>query len=115
MAIQGVPKFDALALLEIEAIRFNGTSPAVVAHAAYVNLTDGNTYGRTTCRNFSKATMDKLIELRECMEQDMAALVFESSEAHASNDGALGPKPVGGISEYLGAADKATSTDAEQL
>jgi len=80
MAIQGVPKFDAVALMRIDAIDFTVGSPQLVAHGAFVASVSGSTFGRTTCRHFSKNTMLKLEELRNAMEEDLAALVFESSQ-----------------------------------
>ena len=101
MAVQGTPKFDAVALMRIDAIDFTVGSPQLVAHGAFVASTSGSTFGRTTCRHFSKNTLLKLEELRNAMEEDLAALVFEDGpDVQATAEPALQ-----GLREELNNAD----------
>lgn len=80
--VEGVPAFNAVAVLQIETIDYRaGNSPALVAHAAFVNTHTGKTYGSTTCRAWSKETLDLLDELRLAIEQDVARLVFQPEDA----------------------------------
>jgi|SRR5690606_1881809 len=76
MPVEGTPAFNAVAVLQIEAVDYRAGYPALVAHAAFVNTANGKTYGQTTCRHWSKETLAKLEELRQAMEQDVANLVF---------------------------------------
>jgi len=76
MPVVGVPAFNAVAVLDIDAISFASSPLVLVAHAAYVNTETGNTYGETTGNQWSKTTLDKLAELRACMEADIADRVF---------------------------------------
>lgn len=112
MAIQGVPKFDAIQLMEISAIDFRqGQEPRLEAKGAFVNITNGHTFGQTTCRHFSKATRDKLQELRAAMEQDLADLVFEATHTGQAltEREQFGNEPLG-LGEHL-----ASATDAESV
>ena len=93
MPVQGNPKFDAIALIEIEAINFVQSADVLVGHAAFVDTKTGVTYGRTRCARWSQETLRKVVELREAMEQDIAATVFEI-EAQAPQP-QLGGAPAG--------------------
>lgn len=104
MPIQGIPKFDGIALMQIEAIDFRANSPVIVAHGAFVSTTSGHTYGRTQCRQFSKETMVKLRELREAIEQDLADLVFETSTGPADTSRHSADQE-SGIGEFLSATE----------
>jgi len=109
MPVIGVPAFNAVAVLDIDAISFIGPSIHLVAHAAFVNTNTGDSYGETTCTNWSPNTFEKLKELRAAMELDVAAKVFETDTV-----GALAGSPVAasvgdGIGEHAGIA-----TDTEQ-
>lgn len=103
MPVIGTPAFNAVAILKIDAIHFHHSSVALVAHGAFVNTETGSTYGSTTCRQWSKPTLDKLAELRALMEEDLAALVFHRQPATAASPQQAEP---GGIGESLrGASD----------
>lgn len=84
MPVEGVPKFNAVAVLEIDGVDFTTRDVVLVAHGAFVDTKSGATYGRTTCRRWSQTTIDKLNELRTSIEQDLAALVFESEGKKAA-------------------------------
>jgi hypothetical protein len=94
MAIQGVPRFDAIQLMEIGAIRFTrGGAPEFKARGAFVNTVSGNTFGQTMCVRFSPETMLALQAFKNAIEQDLANLVFESTSqavAVASEPGGIG-------------------------
>lgn len=105
MPVQGVPAFDAIALLEIDGIGFAARGVELVAHGAFVNTKTGVTYGRTTCRQWSKRTLDLLQELRDAMETDMAALVFEPTGGAPSAPRGLAFQDPGGIGEHAGRDD----------
>lgn len=80
MAIQGTPRFDAVQLMEISAIKFTaGGEPQFVARGAFVNTVTGSTYGQTSCVRFSQNTRLALKAFREALEQDIAELVFEDA------------------------------------
>ena len=106
MPVQGTPAFDAVALLEVEAINFVHTNVRLVAHGAFVSTKTGNTYGSTTCERWSKQTIELLKSLRESMENDLAALVFETGSvtSSTSSGGLMLPDP-GGIGEHAGKGD----------
>ena len=96
--IKGTPGFDAIAIMEVDNIKFTEGPPAMIAHAAFVNTSNGKTYGRTVGRNWSARTMAILEELRSSMEADMAETVFDSADL----PGTLGTSTnVAGIGEQL--------------
>ena len=97
MPVIGTPAFNAVAILKIDEVHFHHNSVALVAHGAFVNTDTGSTYGSTTCRQWSKPTLDKLAELRALMEEDLAALVFQKKASTA----ALAPAEPNGIGEAL--------------
>lgn len=97
MPVEGVPKFNAVVLLEIESVSFAMQDVSLIAHGAFVDTRTGSTYGRTTCRRWSTETLDKLKELRVAMEQDLAALVFEGE----GKKSAVALATPSGIGEHL--------------
>lgn len=99
MAVSGVPAFNAVTVLQIEAVDYRAGSPALVAHAAFINTTNGKTYGSTTCRNWSKQTLDLLEQLRASLEKDVASVVFQpEDEAPLAQSGEGAPL---GLGEHL--------------
>jgi len=104
MPVIGTPAFNAVAILKIDAIHFHHNSIALVAHGAFVSTETGSTYGSTTCRQWSKLTLDKLAELRALMEEDLAALVFNRQPMAAAVSQQTEP---GGIGEALRNANDA--------
>lgn len=109
MPVMGVPNFNAVAVLEIDAINFVHTNVQLVAHAAFINTDNGNTYGETTCTHWSQNTIDKLHQLREAMEYDVGAMVFQNDAAVVQAGGPVASQTGDGIGEYAG-----TREDAEQ-
>ncbi len=98
MAIQGVPRFDAIQLMEISAIRFTrGGLPEFKARGAFVDTVSGSTFGQTVCVHFSPTTMLALQAFKDAIEQDLASLVFET----VNQPLAVATEP-GGIGEGLG-------------
>jgi hypothetical protein len=85
MPALGTPAFNAVSLIEVEHIDFASSEPPV-ARAAFVNTNSGATYGSTTCRTWSPTTLEKLAELRQAMEEDIASLVFEQGPAEGALD-----------------------------
>ena len=96
--------------MEIEEVSFATNAIALVAHGAFVNTKTGQTYGQTTCRHWSKETMSRLKALREAMEIDMAALVFEGASSAPSDSRGIAMPDPGGIGEHAG-----HTTDVEPL
>lgn len=106
MPTSGTPAFDAIAIVEVTGIDFTDKATALVAHGAFINTKTGATYGKTTCQRWSKGTLAKLEELRVLMEQDMAAMVFESDQTAA---GPLQSWEPTGIGEHAKAPGDAAS------
>jgi hypothetical protein len=100
MPVVGTPAFNAVTVMEIEAINFAARDIELVAHAAFVNTENGATYGSTTCRRWSKGTIQLLDELRRSMDEDVANVVFERDATGSS--GPELPADVSGIGERLG-------------
>lgn len=98
MPVIGTPAFNAVAILRIEPIVFNTNDVSLVAQGAFVNTDNGSTYGQTTCRRWSKPTLDKLAELRALMEEDLANLVFVRTQPTGA---AVAQADPGGIGEDL--------------
>lgn len=98
MPVTGTPAFNAIALLNIDPISFRSNDIELVAHGAFINTDTGNTYGKTTCRRWSKQTLEKLLELRALMEEDLAAMVFTQSSSPGPQPQQVDP---GGIGEDL--------------
>lgn len=101
MPVEGIPKSNAVALMELEGIPFFNGKPEMVAHGAYVHTTSGVTYGRFTCSKWSKQTLDKLEELRASIEIDLAMLVLDGVGSSTSACPRLTDEP-GGIGEHAG-------------
>jgi len=111
MPVRGVPDFDGVAVLQIEAIDFSTTDVRLIAHAAFVNLANGNTYGETTVSRWSKSTLDLLTMLRESMEQDVAGIVFiqDTATPARGQTESLANRPPTGIGEHASPTGEATS------
>jgi hypothetical protein len=76
--IDGTPKFTSLAIKEISAdIGVNNLT--LVAKAGFVNRSNGVTHGWTRAEGavWSDETKQKLLELKEAMEKDLATLHFQ--------------------------------------
>ncbi len=111
MPVIGTPAFNAVAILKIDPVVFTNKDVSLVAHGAFVNTENGNTYGHTTCRRWSKRTLETLLELRVLMEEDLADLVFQRATPGTAP---AQPQEPGGIGEALrGGGD--VPTDAAQV
>lgn len=101
--IRGQPIFDGIAVMEFSA-DFTRETVHLDAKAAFVQTVDvgerkgGATHGSTTCTRWSEATMKKLVELREAMEQDLARRHFKDGTPATPG---INPDDVGGIGENL--------------
>jgi hypothetical protein len=101
-------RFNGIALGELS-VNFLEQPSKVVAKGAFINTQSGATHGWTTCQQWSPDTLAKLKELRELMEQDMAAVHFADSgygviaPATTTRSSDLGPK-FQGLGERLGTA-----------
>ena len=105
MPITGTPAFDAIAILDIGPINFHEQGAPIQAQAAYIDTKTGATYGRIDWSNWSKDTLDKLMELRACMEVDIATRVFIGGGAATSGRANLAlnpPEESDGIGEHAG-------------
>jgi hypothetical protein len=70
-------KFDHVAVGSFTADFFAGPSPVMKAKAAFADSKTGCTYGWTSNETWSPHTLEKLRELRQSMEEDLAVIHFE--------------------------------------
>lgn len=101
MPVRGTPKFDAVALLGIKEIDF-ARELSLVGTGAFIDTSTGTTFGKTTCTNWSRDTLNKLQELRESMEYDLAKQVFKQQENSTGvvDERASSQPLAGGIVEF---------------
>lgn len=101
--IRGQVVFDGLTVMEFTCDLTHETIH-LEAKAAFIQTADvgehkaGKTHGSTTCTHWSPATMKKLTEFREAMEQDLARRHFKDVLTATSG---IDPEEVGGIGENL--------------
>lgn len=101
--IRGQAVFDGLSVMEFTCDLTHETIH-LEAKAAFIQTADvgehkaGKTHGSTTCTHWSAATMKKLAEFREALEQDMARRHFKDVVGAAAG---IDPEEVGGIGENL--------------
>lgn len=93
--IRGTPKFDGVAVAE-GSFSFLGNGPAIEAKAAFVNTKTGDTHGWTTNKVWSRATIEKLQELRALMEIDIGQRHLEGG-----GESLMGPATLAGASGGL--------------
>lgn len=105
--IRGTPKFDGVACAE-GSFNFFGTGPALVSKAAFINTKTGDTHGWTENKVWSRATVEKLQELRALMDIDLGVRHLENGgeslagpEAPAAAKGGFGDAN-SGLGERLG-------------
>lgn len=100
-------KFDGIRVAEIT-VNFLEVSASVSAKAAFVNTKTGATHGWTTGKRWSDETMAKLVELREMMERDLAAIHFEDGSSSSSPTTSSGGLRDGfqGLGEHLGGTEE---------
>jgi hypothetical protein len=107
MAARGTPKFDLLIVSEIRAEYKSGTGSMLTASAYYASSVTGETHGWTRAQGgWSAETLNKLAELREAMENDIASRDFDGGSASSLSKPEAGLS-LGGIGEHIG-------TDAPQ-
>ncbi len=101
--IQGVPKFDAIAIFNGE-FSFMGPTVSLKIKAAFVNTKTGHTHGWTTGEGpiWSKNTMDLLGKLRLAMEEDLAKLHLTDGSSVSEVEAGLVETGGGGLGEHLG-------------
>ena len=82
MPVSGLPKFNAVALLEVEPLNFMPNQLKLIGKGAFVSTETGHTYGYTSMQTgWSRETLAALEALRGLMERDMAELVFKEVSA----------------------------------
>ena len=96
--IRGTAKFDALAIGELT-VNFLGPTTKVVAKAAFVASETGHTHGWTTNESWSPETIQKLRELRQAMEMDLAKIHFGDGVSAIATEGLQ--VPAAGLGEFL--------------
>lgn len=95
-------KFDTLRVAEIT-VNITDTPPTIKARAAFVSTKTGRTHGWTTAASgWSNDTMEKLRELRDCMERDMLFTHFgeDSLSPTTTSSGSL-REDFKGLGEHL--------------
>lgn len=101
-------KFNHVAVGELSA-NFLEMPAKVSAKAAFVDTKTGQTHGSTVCTHWSEATTQKLRELREAMERDLARLHFADAGEGGAVETTTGSGAIRetfkGLGEHLGAAD----------
>lgn len=100
MAATGTPRFNQLAVGEVE-VDFTASPIKIEVTAAFVDSRSGETHGWTKGYGgiWSEETRNRLVELRESMEQDLAKLHFEGVGS-TTTQGGVEFEP-GGITEHL--------------
>jgi hypothetical protein len=103
--IRGTPKFDGVAIAE-GSFNFLGTGPALVGKAAFVSTKTGDTYGWTKNEVWSRATIEKLQELRALMEIDLGLRHLEGGGESLAGPATLagpsgGLRDLGGLGDHL--------------
>lgn len=104
--IRGTAKFDGLTLGEFSA-SFLGPSGAVhlEAKTAFVDSTTGATHGWTNTTTWSPETIEKLKELKEVMERDVAKVHFVGGGETLASTRKAASLGEGGLGELLSGKD----------
>lgn len=100
----GTLKADIVMVGEFSA-NFLGTSVSFSAKAAFASSTTKETHGWTQNTNWTPATMQKLRELKEAMEVDLANIHFVGGAGETTERGGLtlrGNTPPAGEDEDVG-------------
>jgi len=101
---EGTPNFDGVLVGELS-VSFIDSPSVLSAKAAFVNRSTGRTHGWTSNAQWSPATLRKLQELRDAMEDDLAEIHFR--EGRTAQGGAPGlnltPKRPPGLGDHLDA------------
>lgn len=104
--IKGVVRFDGLTISNIM-VDFTKQQLHIEATAAFVDSNTGETHGWTKAggRVWSKESMQKLKELTELMERDLANLHLTETSGAPKEGSNLITRNLGGISEHIGTGD----------
>jgi len=104
--IEGVPKFNALAIGKIE-IDFLKNPIHIEVTAGFVNTKTSDTHGWTkaTGTPWSEQTREKIKELVKFMEQDLAKLHFTDGAKRVDGAPNKDGLDLGGIGEHVGTVD----------
>jgi hypothetical protein len=89
---EGTPNFDGILVGEFS-VSFIESPSVLSAKAAFVNKTTGHTHGWTSNAQWTPATLRKLQELREAMEEDLAEIHFREGRAAQGGGPGLGLTP----------------------
>jgi hypothetical protein len=106
MTVSGTPKFNALAVAKLEA-NFTGPTVSLKSTAAFIDEKSGHTHGWTEGYGevWSEKTMRRLDDLRQSIEEDIAAKHFQGAARDTRDrdkDPEKGIQFEGGIGEHLG-------------
>lgn len=98
MSVEGTPLFNALVVAKME-IDFTGATLSMRAVAVFINTATGLSHGSTTAsgQEWSQETIQRLVELRQAMETDLAAKHFAQSSGRQQ----AGLQMPGGLGEHL--------------
>ena len=103
MSVSGKPVFDTIKIGRIEA-DFLKPQIHLKGIAGFVNTSTGLTHGWTegTGAMWSSKTHEKLEELKQCMEMDLASKHFDGAVRGSKRDKGIDLSGgVGGLGEYL--------------
>jgi hypothetical protein len=100
MPVTGTPVFNSLKIVTIDVNFHEGTMDA---RAAFVNTSNGETYGWTDGKGlqWSQETKDKAAELARLMELDLAKRHFGEAATSSSEPTGLKVTKGGGLSEHV--------------
>lgn len=85
--IQGTPKFNGLVIANFEAVTFGPEKGKLKAKAAFINSETGHTHGWTTRDKWSPAVLQKMQELAEAMEAELASVHFDGVSSASPGKG----------------------------
>lgn len=81
--INGTPRINGIAVGEVS-VSFIGGVTEMQAKAAFINSDNGLTHGWTEHKSWSPATLQRLMELKSAIEEDLAAVHFEDGATASS-------------------------------
>ena len=99
--VTGTPKFNGLTIATMTA-DFTNPTVKLECQAAFVSSSTGRTHGWSIGQSWSRETIQKLGELRDLMERDLAHLHFSDGDYTNPTTSATGVTAPGGIGEHLG-------------
>lgn len=96
---KGTLKADGIVVGELN-VSFLGPALTFEAKIAFVNSKTGATHGWTQHKQWSKTTLQKLEQLREAMDEDVAAAHLEEFSTVREGTTSI-PLPDAGLGEHL--------------